>query len=382
MKLGKHLSEINRELTSFMNNSYPEFVTAVKPGDRGDEIPVFVFHSIEQDIFQSQLEYLHANGYHTVDADEFYAHIQGVVPIKPRTVLLAVDDGRKSFWEQGYPLLQKYGYKAVVFIIPGYTPENSSIKINPKPAKGEELVSWEEIQIMHESGLVDFQSHTLYHHKLFTGRRIVDFLTEESVQALYNQDVPVDMEEDITSSTIRDYYGLPLYESSSLMEARRLYVDDHDLRKRCIEFYQNASSDGGVKQGKKAMFDFVKEYTKERKYSDYYLSSEEMEQTILQNLTTSKETIEKRLNKEVRHLCYPYSLYSETSTELSREAGYRTNFCGCIPNIKVNKKGGDPFRCVRLKDDFIFRLPGAGRKSLRDIIMFKFKRRSSGAPVY
>lgn len=374
----KNMSEIRHEFSRFFTNSYPEFVTRRSPVELRNEIPIFVFHSIQPEIFKSQIEYLYNNNYETIGADEFYSCIKGDIPIPPKTVLLAVDDGRKSFFEYGFPILQKYGYKAVVFIIPGYTPDSAEKK--DYAFSGEELLTWGDIDVMHKSGLVDFQSHTLYHHKVFTGNEVIDFLGEDSIQPIYDQILPFGFENEIARNSIKQYYGLPIYQSSSLMEGKPLYMDDNELRNAYIQFYaDNIEANGNSQNWKRKMMKFLKKYKNKR---GYYLTNEETKKVILENLTISRKMIEDRLQKQIRHLCYPNSLYSELSTQLSKEAGYVTNFCGCISGGKSNKKGSNPYRCVRLKNDFIFRLLGKGRKTLKEIIMFKIKRRMSGMAVY
>jgi hypothetical protein len=67
---------------------------------------------------------------------------------------------------------------------------------------------------------------------------------------------------------------------------------------------------------------------------------------------------------------------------MAKKAGYLSAFCAYIPDKPINKSGGDPCKIVRLKDDYIFRLPGKGRKSLLEIFLRKFRRRLKRESVY
>lgn len=373
------LSEIVSEMNCFVRHAYPDFVTSSSPNARLSEIPIFVFHTINPQSFELQLSYLQCNGYRTINADELYAYLTNDIPIPPKTILLAFDDGRRSVWEYGYPLLLKYGFTAVVFIIPGYTVEQTVICPTSEPINGEALLSWEEIEIMHKSGLVDIQSHSLYHHKVFTSDRLIGFLDEDTIQPIYDQVMPYGFEPEYLASPPECFFGMPIYESASLMEGKGYYVGDVQLQSSCIRFYQeHVKGNGSVKSRRKEMMRFAKHHKMQRNGSSYYSTAQDTSLAILKDLSLSKEMIENRLGKPVNHLCYPNCLYSELSTKLSMEAGYLTNFCGCIPGKPANKKGDNPYRCVRLKNDFIFRLPGEGRVSLLSIIESKIKRRLKG----
>ena len=101
------------------------------------------------------------------------------------------------------------------------------------------------------------------------------------------------------------------------------------------------------------------------------------------DLRRARELIEQRLpGTDVRHLCYPYTIGSKLAVELSRQAGYLSNFWGVLSDRRGNRSGNDPYRCPRLKGDYVFRLPGRGRKSLARIMAAKVRRRLSGAAVY
>jgi len=49
---------------------------------------------------------------------------------------------------------------------------------------------------------------------------------------------------------------------------------------------------------------------------------------------------------------------------------------------KINNPGDDSVSNSRIKNDFIFRLPGVGRKSLYSIYKYKIKRRLLGEKVF
>ncbi len=75
---------------------------------------------------KTQCAYLADNGYHTVDGEELTVVMSGQVKPRPRSVAVTFDDGLKQVWTVAYPILKKYGLKAIVFLVPGCIPEDES----------------------------------------------------------------------------------------------------------------------------------------------------------------------------------------------------------------------------------------------------------------
>ncbi len=118
-KIGRNAKEAWEVPRDLLLGRYPEFVTG-GPLPRG-HIPVFVFHSLDPEIFGAKLRYLAENGYVTLSADEYFQILMGARPPVQNAVVLTFDDGRSSVRSVGLPLMRRYGMKGVVFIIPGRT---------------------------------------------------------------------------------------------------------------------------------------------------------------------------------------------------------------------------------------------------------------------
>jgi len=86
--------------------------------------------------------------------------------------------------------------------------------------------------------------------------------------------------------------------------------------------------------------------------------------------------------KVVRHISFPWGAGSKIAVKLLKKGGYVSAYWRISPHRSVNKPGDDPFRIVRLKHDYIYRLPGRGRKSLPEIFGFKLFRRVTGKIDY
>lgn len=390
MGIKKNLHEIYLEVTHFMRKVYPDFVTSKRP-DRVQGVPVFIFHTIRPMVFKEQLEFLKENNYIPIGADDLYNYLTGKRTIPKKSVLLTIDDGRKSVWTYGFPLLKEYGFKATIFVIPGHTKERSSeLGVGSDLSKDEtriddkEILSWQEIEIMNDSGLIEFGSHTLYHHKIFTGPDIVDFFGPGYERMPYSYPaVPAGLERAVLEKDPSEFFGMPIYISDSLMAGKQRFIDDQEFRKECMSYYrERLKAQDSRFECKKALFRFSALYQRRNKLNHRFLTLEDAANEIYDNLYTSKKILEERLGRAVNHLCYPFGIWSHLSTEMAKKAGLLSAFCSYIPGRQINRYGDDPYKIVRLKDDYIFRLPGRGRKSLLEIFTSKMKRRIKGERVY
>jgi hypothetical protein len=149
------------ELHCALRAGMPSFVTSARPREHGTCIPVFCYHIIDPERFGSDLAFLTRNGYTTLDADELLAHMEGEQVAPPRSVVLTIDDGMLDLYTEAYPLLREYDATAVAFIAPGLHERSGAEEDDAR-----RLCSWTEIEEMHLSTHVDFQSHTLEHRSV------------------------------------------------------------------------------------------------------------------------------------------------------------------------------------------------------------------------
>ncbi|VAX17711.1 hypothetical protein MNBD_NITROSPINAE01-1195, partial [hydrothermal vent metagenome] len=103
-------------------------------------------------------------------------------------------------------------------------------------------------------------------------------------------------------------------------------------------------------------------------------TAEQKESAIRKVLTNSKKTLEEKLGKQIEHLCLPFGIGGETTLKLAGEAGYKAIYWGVFLPGHINKFG-DISHIPRIKDDYLFRLPGKGRWPLYKVFSEKFVRR-------
>jgi peptidoglycan/xylan/chitin deacetylase (PgdA/CDA1 family) len=142
------------EVIAWWNGSLPSFVAARRPAELSPGVPVFSYHLVERETFESDLAFLQRNGYGTLGSADLLEHLIGARNAPARSVVLTFDDGPRNFFDVALPLLQKYRARAVAFIAPGLHVDDEPNDATDRP------MTWTEIATAASSGCVEFQSHT------------------------------------------------------------------------------------------------------------------------------------------------------------------------------------------------------------------------------
>lgn len=385
------------ECQAWQKKSYPDFVWRRNPKPVLDFIPVFSSHEVQEDDFEAKLHFLKTNGYQTITADSLVDAIKGKISFPQKTVMISFDDGRQSVWTVAFPLLKKYGFQATLFLSPELMVDDSISKnlddLWAKKRDGEALkrkrypasLTWDEVKTMHASGVMDFQCHGLAHRKIPVQPQIVTFLSPNLVERYFFEfDVPVMSSMDAVYP-FTGLLGAPIYVSKGFLGPMPMFLDDPAVRGICMDYVRNQGGEFFFQKKKweKELRQVVHDFQKNQKSTPRFENSDQQKKRMFDNLNQSKQLIEKQLkNKTVQHLAYPWGEGSETAIACSKEAGYVSNFWATLPHLSKNKKDSDPFKLVRLKHDFIWRLPAQGRKSLSAIYKDKFFRRAQGRLDY
>ena len=114
--------------------------------------------------FAAQMAYLHRFRYSVISLDQAVAGLKGERTIPPRAVVLTFDDGYENFYEYAFPVLRRYGFPAMVYLISGMLGRESEWFA----ADGRDtppLMSAERVRQLREEG-IDFGSHGVSHVKL------------------------------------------------------------------------------------------------------------------------------------------------------------------------------------------------------------------------
>ncbi len=393
--LNRRFSDIIRknkdEGLSLLLFSLPFFVYRNSDYLPENNIPVFSFHSVKPELFEKQLKYLSDNNYKTLNSDSLMKIISGRKKGIRNSVVLTFDDGRKSLWTTAYPLLKKYKFTAISFIVPSIIKDNeikSATLIEAWSGKASlrdivnieseiPLSNWNEIKEMHESGVIDFQSHSMFHASVFTDNKLIDFINPDFTPSLLDSTLnPLGYIIGNEFSLPKIEYGSPIYKWDSHLISKTRYIPDENINESCIEYVQLHGGSAFFnnpdwRNELKPYFSKMK-----KKYGKGTFQSHEKRITeIKKDLVESRKNVEEILKKRVTHLCLPWYFGNQLTVQLAKESGYECIYWGIKDRKSTNFVGDDPLFIKRINDYFIFSLPGKNRISLNRQIINKVKKR-------
>ncbi len=111
--------------------------------------------TLNQDVFESEMKYIHDNGYHVVPMSDVIRFIKHEITLPPGSVCITIDDGYKSAIVYAAPILKKYGYPWTFFIYPSFI----------TVAEGKGAASWNDLLQLQSEG-VDIECHSMTHPRL------------------------------------------------------------------------------------------------------------------------------------------------------------------------------------------------------------------------
>jgi hypothetical protein len=390
------IAELRHEVSSLLN-CYPGFVYRGSAELAPGEIPVFVFHTVAPAELGAQLEYLAENGYRTLSLDEFLDTQAGRRPPGPREVLLTFDDARTSFWLYAFPVLKRHQAKATLFAITGWTPDHPArpnledawagrttlealADLDPDDSG---VCSWDELRRMHASGLVCVDSHSHLHRRVFTGRELrgvirpdADFSPSNAAHSPY-----LSLDDAPLALPVTDYIGRPLLDARGFMEdGPATRIRDEAAR----EFQQRAGGLEALPAAQAKAKDLARLQAWLSPDSFISVSAEQLEREMRDDLGRARDCLRSELRDPDagKTLCLPFTLGGAAVVRAARDIGLQGIFWGVLPHRRVNRPGLDPMEFVRIKNDFLWLLPGAGRRSLAGTYILKARRRFAGERPY
>ncbi len=137
-------------------------------------IPVLMYHKVSPnrgrkaeklrvspERFDWQMKYLFSHGYRTISASQLLDFCQGKGSLPERTIIISFDDGYEDNFTQAFPILEKYDFKAIIFLVSRWVGSTSQWdKRESVP-----LLNWDEIREMSQAGF-EFGSHSCTHQLL------------------------------------------------------------------------------------------------------------------------------------------------------------------------------------------------------------------------
>src|SRR5690606_38418058 len=92
---------------------------------KAKSVPILMYHHVSPNLgpittspenFDYQLRWLKWHNYQTITTKQYADFLNGK-PLPPRSVMITFDDGYLDNWVWAYPILQKWGFNAVIFLV-------------------------------------------------------------------------------------------------------------------------------------------------------------------------------------------------------------------------------------------------------------------------
>ena len=312
-----------------LTGCYPAFVFGGPLS--GKILPVFHFHEVTPQYLEPYLRYLSDNGYRGATGAELIDFVEARSPISEKTVLLTFDDAWTSLWTVAAPLLRKYGLHAMTFAIPGRVSIREGLRPNidddPNMVDfgdqgSEPFCRWDELIQLDREGVIEVESHTYAHEQIIVGDA---------------EDSPV-----WTDITLRN---TPLLSRPLLWTSDDSFrpIDDRDIGKpRGVtrsRMSNGLMTENGIQESK-----------------------DQQREAIRDDLSRCRSVFAERMKRESEILCFPWAVAGQVAREAAKGVGFRIAFSDSFPGKRYVHPKADPYRLMRLKHNWIFNLPGQGRR--------------------
>jgi peptidoglycan/xylan/chitin deacetylase (PgdA/CDA1 family) len=350
-----------RGVLDAVSGRFPRFVFGGRVGP--DLLPVFHFHDEPPDDLEPKLRYLVDNGYRAVTSEEIARFVDGRLPPDPHRVALCFDDVWASVWTVAAPLLEQYGLTAIAYAIPGRIEDSDCCRARTgrSAADGSPLVTWPELRALHASGVVDVQSHTYSHSKIFCSAAVTGYVTPDfGSTPLLNRPRIAD------SPSMRfvtpDDLGAPLYLARSRMSSGLRVCVDPEVHLRCVAHVSDAGGRRFFERAHwRAELDAIA-----RKAPAHVESETARRSAIEEELDRARSILNDRLRtRTVNHVCLPWGVSSEDTAGALKRLGFGTAFANRLRGVHAVRRGDNRYWLKRLPNKYIFRLPGRGRRIWR-----------------
>lgn len=320
------------------------------------------FLTIKLANFEQQMAYLKEHHFQSIFMDEWLRIRRGVKTANGKEVCLTFDDGLLDNWVYAWPVAKKYGMKFTIFVSPECIEPRSVVRptledVWTGKCKEEELdglgyLSWDELKLMQESGVVDVQSHTMTHAKYLSSPTLRGFYyggfkgyhpilnAHPELRATYFRD---------TDFEKRLPFGTPLFEETSAVVVKKHFINaDFFKETQALAQKSNLQNEAERAEFEKSARAIADDYARTGKLLDGIEKDEDYRTRLSYEIVDSKRIIEEKLGgKPVQFLCWPHGDNNSATHALAKEAGYHATTSG-----KMLREQDKADRIPRIGADF------------------------------
>ena len=165
-------------------------VSSMFDGEVSD-LPVVMYHQLTKnpkksgkyvltlEQFEKDLVFLKSKGYRSVTLKQLVDFSQGKGELPEKPIMITFDDGNETLYEYALPMLEKYGFTAVGFVVGAladYYTEIDDHNLNYS------YLNWQQIEEMSDGDVIEIESHSFDLHKNTGNRSGIKKKKDESVE--------------------------------------------------------------------------------------------------------------------------------------------------------------------------------------------------------
>lgn len=151
-------TKVDEKITHKKDQQPAKIATTIETNDGKKEIVCFVYHrfgdsrspstNVSISAFESHLRWLASNNFQVLSLSESIEYMRSGTASK-KTAVITIDDGYKSFMENGLPLLERFHFPATLFI-------------NTETVGAGDYLDWSELKIISQRN-IEIGNHTHSH---------------------------------------------------------------------------------------------------------------------------------------------------------------------------------------------------------------------------
>jgi peptidoglycan/xylan/chitin deacetylase (PgdA/CDA1 family) len=316
-------------------------------------VPVLMFHSVGRgdvpwvwselserlETFEEVLAGLLKKGFRSVRLSDLHDHMSGLCRLPDNSIVLTFDDGYLDNWVYVVPLLRKYGMSGTVYVTPEFVQSGNEIRPNmddhqrPNGASTSTaaagFMNWEELRSADSEGILDVQCHALTHTWYFSGPRVVDIHRPRAISPypwLFWNARP-DRKPHYLTEQQQEFvaWGQPVFEHEKSLIVRK-FTPEPTQADMISDFVRSHGGADFFEQNewRTVLTSRFPVLLDSHDYPGNYESVDDYRERVFQELSTSREILERELGKPVEFLSWPGGGVNEMALQLAKQAGFKS----------------------------------------------------------
>lgn len=310
-------------------------------------IPVLYYHHIEPsdpinpEVFEAQMMYLLSKGYNSISLNELYGFITANSIVPRKSFVLTFDDGFYCNYHYLFPILKKYNLKATIFVVSGVRKQTINLEHREQsrgyPSRNglnlqasERFATWDELNLMISSGLVQIEDHSLFHDRIYISDKVVGFNTGIELDwPIWGDKRP----------------GTTKYQTGSYI-AHKNFTGDPKLNDHLISIVKQKQLDLLDPNSINILKNEYRTYKSSNPVKFIYESETNFLLRANMDIEKSRKLIAQHTGIKPMFFCFPWGEYSNSIINILKQLGYK----GAITTDKgPNIKRGNPYMIKRFK---------------------------------